>query len=79
MTAEEVAATIENFVEGRGGPWDWDDFVSFEIVDPQLDAIRERCNRLSEEFPAGERGGYCGPEGVDVMRGFVRELRERSA
>jgi hypothetical protein len=79
MTAEDVATTIEDFVEGRGDPWDWDDFVSFEIVDPRLDAIRERCNMLSDEFPAGERGGYCGPEGIAVMRELVRDLRERSA
>ncbi|MEZ5284333.1 MAG: hypothetical protein R2712_05895 [Vicinamibacterales bacterium] len=79
MTAEEVAATIENFIEGRGGPWEWDDFLSFQITDPQLESIRERCNGLSEECPPGMGGGYCGLEGVDVMRVFVRELRERAA
>jgi hypothetical protein len=79
MTADEVAATIEDFLDGRGRQWDWDNFLSFEITDPRLEAIRERCNRLSEEFPPGGRGGYCGPEGVDVMRRFIRELRESSA
>jgi hypothetical protein len=71
--------TIENFLDGQGGPWDWDDFVSFAITDPVLDEIRERCNRLSEEFPAAEHGHYCGPGGLEVMRGFVRQLRGRSS
>ena len=79
MTREEVATTIENFLDGLGERWDWDDFISFPITDPRLDEIRERCNRLSEEFPAAERGHYCGPGGVEVMRAFVRELRELSA
>jgi hypothetical protein len=76
MTQEEVATTIENFLNGVGGRWDWDDFICFQITDPQLDEIRERCNALSTEFPATERGHYCGPDGFEVMRGFIRELRE---
>ena len=26
-TKEEVAKAIENFVDGTGGAWDWDDFI----------------------------------------------------
>jgi len=32
-----------------------------------------------DDFPAAERSHYCGPGGVEVMRGFIRQLRERSA
>ena len=66
LTSEQVAMTIESFLDGLGGPWDWDDFISFRIADPRLDEIRERCNGLSEEFPTTERGHYCGPGGVEV-------------
>lgn len=76
MTREAVATTIENFLNGVGGPWDWDDFISFPITDPRLDEIRERCNALSAEFPSTEPGHYCGPDGFEVMRGFVRGLRK---
>ena len=79
LTREEVATTIENFLEGLGGKYDWDDFISFGITDPRLDDIRERCNRLSEEFPAIGRGHYCGPDGIEVMREFIRELRDGRA
>ena len=79
LTREQVATTIEAFLDGSGGPWDWDDFTSFSITDPRLDEIRARCDGLSAEFPATEAGHYCGPGGVEVMRGFIRELREKSA
>jgi hypothetical protein len=78
-TREQVALTRQNFLDGSGGQWDWDDFLSFEIADPRLEEIRERCNRLSEEFPPTVAGHYCGPGGVEVMRKIVSELREESA
>ncbi len=42
-TREEVAQYIENFIDGRGGEWDWDDFTSVAIKDPYLDRIRRQC------------------------------------
>jgi hypothetical protein len=76
MSREEAATTIENFLNGAGGPWDWDDFISYPITDSRLDQIRARCSTLWEEFPAAESGHYCGSGGFEVMRGFIRELRE---
>jgi len=76
MSREEVATTIENFLNGAGGPWDWDEFMSYPITSSRLDEIRARCSTLWEEFPPAESGHYCGPGGVEVMRGFIRELRE---
>ena len=75
MTRAEVARAIESFVENRGGAWDWDDFTSVHIGDPRLDRIRERCAQLDSEFPPEAPGQYCGPAGMEVLRGFVRELR----
>ena len=76
MSREEAATTIENFLSGAGGRWDWDDFISLPITDSRLDEIRKRCSALWEEFPARESGHYCGPGGLEVMRGFIRELRD---
>src|SRR5436309_15181329 len=42
----EVADTIERFVDGSCGRWDWDDFCCVPIIDPQLDSIRARCTAL---------------------------------
>ena len=33
LTRSEAAEVIENFLEGRGGPYDWDDFCTFPIVE----------------------------------------------
>ena len=40
-SAAEVATFIREFIEGVGGDWDWDDFESVPITDPELDRIRK--------------------------------------
>ncbi len=75
-TPLEVAQILENFLENKGQAWDWDDFTSHPIGDPALDAIRMRCDGLSLEFPAQERGQYCGPDGAEVIRSFIIQLRQ---
>jgi len=42
-TRESVCRTIEQFVDGGGGPWHWDDFISVPDADPHLEEIRCRC------------------------------------
>ena len=75
-TRAEIADTIQSFVDGTGGPWDWDDFIcGGSIEDPTLEAIRDRCASLSQEFPPLQPGHYCSDAGVEVMRGFIRRLR----
>lgn len=76
MSRGEVADTIERFVEGIYRKWEWDDFCSFPIVDPQLDSIRARCVSLPEQFPPVQKGHYCSEAGFDVMRAMVRDLRK---
>jgi hypothetical protein len=40
-TAAEVAEYIRNFISGEGGKWDWDDFESLSITNPDLERIRQ--------------------------------------
>ncbi len=53
-TAEEVAGFIRDFIEGTGGAWDWDDFISVSIKDPRLEAIRSEASFV--ELPVTESG-----------------------
>ena len=75
LTKEEVANEIESFLSGTGGAYDWDEFCTFTLADPQLDKIRARCARLDQEFPPGLSGGYCSEEGMKVLRAYVEQLR----
>ena len=75
MSRGEMADTIERFVDGICRAWEWDDFCSFEIIDPQLEAIRIRCVGLPQEFPTTQKGYYCSETGMEVLRGMAKELR----
>ena len=74
-TREEVANTIEDFITGSGGPWDWDDFISIKLKDPELEKIRLTCVFLSDTHPPKQKNQYCNEEGVEILKGIVRSLR----
>lgn len=66
-TAAEVATYLRRFVEGGGGDWDWDDFTSVQIDDPQLEDIRRRA--LAVELPPTD-------EGVRTLRQLLEETEQ---
>jgi len=72
----EVAKILEGFLEGTGGDWDWDDFISVaEVADERLKQIQQHVNLLSEQFPPDKRGEYCNEQGREVIRRYIKELR----
>lgn len=52
--AAYVAATIDAFLDGSGGDWDWDDFTTCSLPDPRLDSIRIRAALV--DLPLGREG-----------------------
>ena len=74
-TREQVANTIEGFVNGTGNQWDWDGFTSIRIDDPELEKIRQRIIAVRDEFPPDKPADYCSPAGMEAMRKTVDELR----
>ena len=77
-TAEEVASTIDGFVNGTGNQWDWDGFTSIRLDDPELEAIRKEIVALPVEFPPANPRDYCGEAGMAKMRQIVQNLRAGS-
>ena len=78
LTAAHVASLMQSFVEGTGGPYDWDDFVcGGPVADPALEVIRARCASLPDEFPPEQDGHYCSEGGLAVMRTYIEQLRSR--
>ncbi len=80
MTYSEVADTLEAFVDGHSGQWDWDNYMSATFFsDSYLKEVQQRMIHLSEEFPAQKGQGFCNGEGIAVIRAYVRELRAKTA
>jgi hypothetical protein len=76
LTAAEVAEILEDFVEGTGHDFDWDDFtLGGPIADDRLEQIRVRAVGLSQEFPPTNRGEYTNEKGRQILREYIKELR----
>lgn len=39
-SADEVVGVLRDFLDNSGGQWDWDEFESVPITDPELEDIR---------------------------------------
>jgi hypothetical protein len=75
LSRDEIAQILENFLQGKGNPWDWDDFTSgMSLEDSHLEEIRIRCSGLSEEFPPDRPYEYCNEKGRDIIRIYIRQL-----
>jgi hypothetical protein len=80
MNRLEVARTLERFVEGRGGAWEWDDFLATAFPnDSYLSEIQARMSVLNIEFPPDQMGHYCSAQGIQVIVECVKELRSGNA
>jgi len=76
MSKSEVAEQLDSFLSGRGESWDWDDFVSVKIDDPELDRIRVLCAGLPTKYPAQKKGAYCNSQGFAVLQSLLESLRK---
>jgi hypothetical protein len=76
----DVADILESFVEGRGGRWDWDAYITTMVFkDAFLQEVQNRMVHLSDEFPAEKGMGYCSPEGIQVIRDYAKQLRNKAS
>ena len=77
-SAREIRDQLQEIVDGRNG-WALDDFTSSgSFKDPRFEAIRQRVEQLDVEFPRESAGEYCGPKGIEVIRGYIRELEHEN-
>ncbi len=53
MSSQEVVQYLREFLNGTGGEWDIDDFVSTKIADPRLESIRRRFLALDDPTDPG--------------------------
>lgn len=73
----DAARTIRSFLNGTGGQWDWDDFLSIPCRSHKgLEAIRAYANHIYDKYPAGRSGAYCNDEGLAELA-RIAEMLER--
>ncbi len=68
LTAADVESYLEDFAEGRGADFDWDDFTTIPITDPALDAVCQRAEMIPLPRTEGSR--------TEALR-FLQEFRSQ--
>jgi hypothetical protein len=69
-----IARAIRHFLDGSTGEWDWEDFTSAPLKNPQTEEIRQFCAATNRLFPPTENGDWCSEAGSDAMRAIQLRL-----
>jgi hypothetical protein len=72
----EIRNTLQHVVDGTAGTYELDDCFSVSFSDQKLEAIRQRLWKLPDEFPPETKGKFCGRAGMEVMRGWIKDLSD---
>lgn len=67
LTSADVASYLDDFLNERGGDWDWDDFTSIPITDPQLEEIRSEAANV--DLPVDD-------DGRATLEGLLERVRQ---
>jgi hypothetical protein len=76
----EVADIIQDFLDGTGDQWAWDNFTSgMRFKDRDLQELQRQCDSMSAWHPATKPGHYCNDDGLFLLRSIADDLRKRAA
>lgn len=78
LTRLEMSDLLEMFLGVKETPKNlqvWEVLCYEKFTDPLLLQIQRRFAGLPEEFPSDTRRKYCNDDGLDVIHGFVVQLR----
>ena len=77
-SADQVAATLENWADGSISTGEWDQFENCALSDPRLESIRRTCAAMSID-PTYTVDPKVSPElnqaGIARVRGFIDDIR----
>jgi len=73
ISTTQVELYLYEFIEGFGGVWDWDAFISTPIIDPQLESIRLKASQIN--LPVNEEGLKKLSLLLSEVKGFIQEER----
>ena len=78
LSNEGVAQILQDFLEGGGRSYSWDDFtLGMSFDDENLERIRLRCVQLYREFPPEHPKEYCNARGREVIRDYIQQFRNQ--
>ncbi len=75
--AEKIQAEkyICNFLDGTGGIYDWDDFISIPFSNSEIEEIRLFCCSTDQLFPPDKKESWCNDDGLKAMRAIQLQLK----
>lgn len=74
----QTITLIRRFIQGSVDPYEWDDFISIPLRDPELEKLRITCVNLPKDFPPADKQHYCGQAGLEILESLARHLERKN-
>lgn len=70
--------TIQHFLDGEDGKWDWDDFISVPAQTSAVAQLQGFCRELPTLYPPVNTTEYCNSEGLTQLREILIGLKQKN-
>jgi hypothetical protein len=70
-----VILTLQAFLDGTGGTWDFDDLVHDKFSDDLARAAVKAADNMPLEYPSNHPNEFCNSEGSRKIQQLVDELK----
>ena len=71
----EITKIIEEFIEERGGRYDWYWMITGKKENKEGELIGCFCSSLDSVYPPSEKGHFCSPEGIQKLSDLLNLIR----
>lgn len=71
---KKIADLLRRFLDNSVEPWEFDDFLSSEHADPNVENYKREIAKIPQSFPANDVNHYASAEGIDRIRAIADEL-----
>ncbi len=77
LSKDEYISFLRSWIADTCGEWDYDDYTSVKVSDPQIESIRQRLIRLSDKYPPRHKHElYNRDEGDQEVLVMIKELEK---
>ena len=76
LEKENTCKVLEEFLEGAGEEWDFDDWISIPSKFDEIEKIKSRVWEIAKGYPDKIDGGFCNEIGTAKIREIIASLKK---
>jgi len=76
LTLRQIVDLIDELLNGTIGPYDWNDFLTLPMKDPEIDNVRKECAAIARKYPPQNKKDWCSEAGKNELLAISERLKK---